>query len=404
MDSLKGVKIVEFAAFAAGPAIGKHMADHGATVVHIESRVRPDGFRTHYPPYKDNIYGLNRSGLFALCNNDKLDITLNLKKGPKATALAKRIVGWADVVIENFSPGTMARLGLDYDNLKMVKPDLIMLSSSNLGQSGPHAHHAGFGSQLSSLAGFTHLTGYPGGSPQILYGPYIDYIAVAYGAVAILAALDYKRRTGNGNYIDTAQYETGLQFLAPLLLDYKTNGNIADRNANRDPHAAPHGAFPCKGEDSWCALSIHTNDEWGALCRLMGGPSWSADPRFSTHKSRKANEDELDRNMSEWTSGHTALELMEKLQSAGIRAGIVNTMKDIYRDPQLSQRPQWIELDHPEIGKMHYQRPPFLLTETPPGPAKRDPLLAEHNDYFYRSLLGLSEQEYSQLVDEQVIY
>jgi benzylsuccinate CoA-transferase BbsF subunit len=404
MDSLKGVKIVEFAAFAAGPAIGKHLADHGATVVHIESRVRPDGFRTHYPPYKDNIYGLNRSGLFALCNNDKLDITLNLKKAPKATALAKRIVGWADVVIENFSPGTMARLGLDYDNLKKVKPDLIMLSSSNLGQSGPHAHHAGFGSQLSSLAGFTHLTGYPGGSPQILYGPYIDYIAVAYGAVAILAALDYKRRTGKGNYIDTAQYETGLQYLAPILLDYKTNGNVANRNANRDPHAAPHGAFPCKGEDSWCALSIHTIDEWQTLCRVMGAPPWSADPKFSTHESRKANEDELDKNISEWTSRHTALELMEKLQSVGIRAGIVNTMKDIYCDPQLSQRPQWVELEHPEIGRMHYQRPPFLLTETPPGPSQRDPLLAEHNDYFYRSLLGLSDQEYTQLVDEQVIY
>lgn len=404
MDSLKGVKIVEFAAFAAGPAVGKHLADHGATVVHIESRVRPDGFRAHYPPYKDNIHGLNRSGLFALCNNDKLDITLNLKKAPKATELAKRIVSWADVVIENFSPGTMARLGLDYDNLKKVKPDLIMLSSSNLGQSGPHAHHAGFGSQLSSLAGFTHLTGYPGGPPQILYGPYIDYIAVAYGAVAILAALDYKRRTGKGNYIDTAQYETGLQYLAPILLDYKVNGNVASRNANREPHAAPHGAFPCKGEDSWCALSVHSNAEWQALCRVMGSPPWSTDPKFSTHELRKANEDEIDRNMGEWTCRYTALEIMERLQSAGIRAGVVNTMKDVYCDPQLSQRPQWVELEHPEIGKMHYQRPPFLLTQTPPGPSKRDPLLAEHNDYFYRSLLGLSDQEYSQLVDEQVIY
>jgi benzylsuccinate CoA-transferase BbsF subunit len=404
MDSLKGVKIVEFAAFAAGPAVGKHLADHGATVVHIESRVRPDGFRTHYPPYKDNIHGLNRSGLFALCNNDKLDITLNLKKGPKATELAKRIVSWADVVIENFSPGTMARLGLDYDHLKKVKPDLIMLSSSNLGQSGPHAHHAGFGSQLSSLAGFTHLTGYPGGSPQILYGPYIDYIAVAYGAVAILAALDYKKRTGKGNYIDAAQYETGLQYLAPILLDYKVNGNVATRNANRDPHAAPHGAYPCKGEDSWCALSIHSDSEWQTLCYVMGNPSWTQDAKFSTHELRKANEDDLDRNIGGWTSRYTALEVMEKLQSAGLRAGIINTMKDIYSDSQLSQRPQWIELEHPEIGKMHYQRPPFLLMQTPPGPSKRDPLLAEHNDYFYRSLLGMSESEYRQLVDEQVIY
>jgi benzylsuccinate CoA-transferase BbsF subunit len=404
MESLKGIKIVEFAAFAAGPVVGKHLADHGATVVHVESRVRPDGFRTHYPPYKDNIHGLNRSGLFALCNNDKLDITLNLKKAPKATELAKRVAAWADVVIENFSPGTMARLGLDYENLKKVRPDLIMLSSSNLGQSGPHAHHAGFGSQLSSLAGFTHLTGYPGGSPQILYGPYIDYIAVAYGAVAIMAALDYRRRTGMGNHIDVAQYEAGLQYLAPLLLDYKINGTVANRDANRDPHAAPHGAYPCQGEDSWCALSVHKDAEWQALCRLMGNPPWAADDKFSSHTARKTNEDELDAKIAEWTAGFPALVLMEKLRNAGLRAGAVNTMKDVYTDPQLSQRPQWVEIEHPEIGTMHYQRPPFLLTRTPPGPSKRDPLLAEHNEYFYRSLLGLPEQEYTELVNEQVIY
>jgi crotonobetainyl-CoA:carnitine CoA-transferase CaiB-like acyl-CoA transferase len=404
MKALDGIKVVEFAAFAAGPAVGKHLADHGATVVHVESRARPDGFRTHYPPYKDNIHGLDRSGLFALCNNDKLDITLNLKKMPEATELAKKIAAWSDVVIENFSPGTMGRLGLDYESLKKVKPDLIMLSSSNLGQTGPHAHHAGFGSQLSSLAGFTHLTGYPDGPPQILYGPYIDYIAVAYGAVAILAALDYRRRTGKGNYIDIAQYETGLQYLAPILLDYQLNGTVADRNGNRDPHAAPHGAYRCKGTDDWCAISVHSDTEWRALCRVMGDPEWSADQNFSSFEARKQNEDDLDRRIGEWTRAFTPREVMEKLQSAGVKAGVVNTMKDVYTDPQLAQRPQWVELEHPEIGKMHYQRPPFLLDKTPPGPSKRAPLLAEHNAYFYRELLGLSGQEYERLVREQVIY
>jgi crotonobetainyl-CoA:carnitine CoA-transferase CaiB-like acyl-CoA transferase len=298
----------------------------------------------------------------------------------------------------------MARLGLDYQSLKQIKPDLVMLSSSNLGQTGPHAHHAGFGSQLSSLAGFTHLTGYPDGSPQILYGPYIDYIAVAYGAVAILAALDYKRRTGKGNYIDTAQYETGLQYLAPILLDYKVNGKVASRNANRDPSASPHGAYPCKGDDQWCVLSVHSESEWTALCGAMGNPGWTGDTKFSSHESRKANEDDLDRRIGEWTIGFTAQEVMEKLQSAGVRAGVVNTMKEVYSDPQLAQRPQWVELEHPEIGTMHYQRPPFLLTKTPPGPSRRDPLLAENNEFFYKDLLGLSQQEYNQLVEAEVIY
>lgn len=403
MQPLKGIKVVEFAAYAAGPVVGKHLADHGATVVHVESKSRPDGFRTHYPPYKDNIHGLNRSGLFALCNNDKLDITLNLKKAPKATDLAKRIVAWCDVVIENFSPGTMKRLGLDYETLKEVNPDLIMLSSSNLGQSGPHANHAGFGSQLSSLAGFTNLTGYADGPPQILYGPYIDYIAVAYGAVAILAALDYRDRTGRGNHIDTAQYETGLQFLAPLLLDYKINGKVAARDGNRDAAAAPHGAYPCKGEDRWCVISVFSETEWKSLCQVMGYPEWTKESRFTTLQARKRHEDELDKKIGAWTANFTAQEITEKLQTTGVRAGIVNTMKDLYSDPQLKHRNQWIALEHPEIGIMHYQRPPFILSKTPSGPERRDPLLGEHNAYFYQEILGLPEKEYCELLDEEVI-
>ncbi|MGH7773034.1 MAG: CaiB/BaiF CoA transferase family protein [Candidatus Binatia bacterium] len=403
MKALEGIKVVEFAAYAAGPVVGKHLADHGATVVHVESKARPDGFRTHYPPYKDNIHGLNRSGLFALCNNDKLGITLNLKKTPKATELAKKIVAWSDVVIENFSPGTIKRLGLDYETIKKLKPDLIMLSSSNLGQTGPHAQHPGFGSQLSSLAGFTNLIGYPDGSPQMLYGPYIDYIAVAYGAGAILAALDYRDRTGKGNYIDTAQYETGLQFLAPILLDYKVNGTVASRDANRDRHAAPHGAYPCKGEDSWCVISVFSDEEWRSLCQAMGNPGWAKDKRFATLRGRKDNEDELDQRMGKWTAQFTAREMTEKLQAAGVRAGIVNTMRDLYSDPQLKHRDQWVELEHPEIGKMRYQRPPFILDKTPSGPERRDPLLGEHNDYFYQELLGIAEREYRQLVNEGVI-
>ncbi|MBI2359195.1 MAG: CoA transferase [Deltaproteobacteria bacterium] len=403
MEALKGIKVIEFAAYAAGPTVGKHLADHGATVVHMESRSRPDGFRTHYPPYKDNIHGLNRSGLFALCNNDKLDITLNLKMAPKATDLAKRIVAWADVVIENFSPGTMKRLGLDYETLRRVNPDLIMLSSSNLGQAGPHANHPGFGSQLSSLAGFTHLIGYRDGAPQMLYGPYIDYIAVAYGAVAVLAALDHRDRTGKGQHIDLAQYESGLQFLVPLLLDYKVNGRVRSRDGNRDPVAAPHGAYPCKGEDSWFVLSVSSDAEWHTLCQALGNPPWAQDKRFATAADRKNNEDELDQRLGELTKQLAAKELTDKLQAAGIRAGMVNKMSDIYDDSQLTHRGQWVEFEHPEIGKMHYQRPPFILTKTPPGPSKRDPLLGEHNDYFYVNVLGLPESEYRELVKEGVI-
>jgi crotonobetainyl-CoA:carnitine CoA-transferase CaiB-like acyl-CoA transferase len=403
MKALQGVKVVEFAAYAAGPVVGKHLVDHGATVVHVESRVRPDGFRTHYPPYKDNLHGLNRSGLFALCNNDKLSITLNLKKAPQAADLAKKIASWSDVVIENFSPGTMKRLGLDYETLRKVNPALIMLSSSNLGQTGPHAHHPGFGSQLSSLAGFTHLIGYSDGTPQMLYGPYIDYIAVAYGATAILAALDYRDRTGKGQHIDLAQYESGLQFLAPILLDYQINSRVQGRDGNRDPHAAPHGAYPCKGEDSWCVISIFTDQQWKSLCSAMGNPVWTKESRFATLEARKQNEDELDQRIGAWTAQFMGREIVKKLQRSGVHAGLVNSMRDLYSDPQLQHRGQWVEREHPEIGKMHYQCPPFILSKTPGGPEKRDPLLGESNDHFYRELLGLSEKEYRELMEGGVI-
>ena len=403
MKPLEGIKVVEFAAYAAGPVVGKHLVDQGATVVHVESRIRPDGFRTHYPPYKDNVHGLNRSGLFALCNSTKLGITLNVKKGPKATALARRIAAWADILVENFSPGTIGRLGLGYDALKEVNPRLIMLSSSNLGQTGPHAHHPGFGSQLSSLAGFTNLTGDRDGSPQILYGPYIDYVAVGYGVVAVLAALEHREQTGHGQHIDLAQYETGLQFIAPLLLDYEVNGHVATRDGNRHPVSVPHGAFPCAGDDEWCVISVASDTQWRELCKAMGNPDWARRDEYATAEERKSNEEQLEAKIGEWTRHFEPRALVEKLQSAGVPSGVVNQMNHVYDDPQLVHRHQWERMEHPEIGVMSYQRPPFTLAGSTCGPDRRDPLLGESNEEFYRHHLGLSKDEYEELTSEGVI-
>jgi len=216
--ALEGVKVVEFAVFAAGPMVGKHLGEHGATVVHVESRSRPDGFRVHYPPYKDNIPGLNRTGTFAIFNDSKLGITLNLKH-PRSLDIARRLVAWADVLIENFVPGVMARNGLSYEAAREINPSIVYLSSCNMGQTGPRANQRGFGSQLTSQSGFTYLAGDPDGEPMLLFGPYIDFVAVGFGLVAVLAALDCRRRTGRGQYIDLSQYEAGLQFIAPALLN-----------------------------------------------------------------------------------------------------------------------------------------------------------------------------------------
>ncbi|MDO9536025.1 MAG: CoA transferase [Bacillota bacterium] len=398
----EGIKVAEFGGFAAGPGVGKMMADFGAEVVRVESFARPDGFRTHYPPYTDNEPGLNRSGCFAIHNNNKYDITINLKASG-ASEIAQKVIAWADVVIENFTPGTMEKLGLGYEALVEIKPDLIMVGSCNQGQTGPHANHPGFGSQLTSLSGFTHLTGYPDDSPILLYGPYIDYIGVGYGIISVTAALDYRRRTGKGQYIDLAQYEGGLQFIAPVLLDYLINNRVATRMGNRHSTAAPHDVYPCLGEDRWCAIGIFSDREWEKLVEVMGSPRWTHDPKFSTLPGRKSNEDELYSHMAEWTASFTAEQLMERLQSVGLRAGVVNNMKDLYNDPQLKHRHIWCKLEHPEMGSFNYESPAFQLSETPAVIDRPSPCIGEHNYYFFTNLLGFSEDEYNKLLEQNII-
>jgi len=390
--ALAGLKVIEFSAYAAGPGITKYLADHGAVAVRVESGVRPDGFRTHYPPYPDNVPGLNRSGCFSLFNNDKLSVTLNLK-APGALGIARRLVEWTDVVIENFTPGTMAKLGLDYDTLKTVNPSLIMLSTCNQGQTGLHARHPGFGSQLSSLAGFTNFTGEPDGPPMFLYGPYIDFIAVAFGLVAVLAALDARRRTGKGQYIDLSQYEAGLQFQAPALLDASVNGRDLGRQGNRDPHAAPHGVFRCRGTDRWCAISVWDDQEWERLLTAMGHPAWATDPRWATAGGRKAHETELDGRIEEWTSQWSADEVVTILQGAGVHAAAARSMDEIFADPQLLHRQVWRALEHPEMGRHHYKAPPFVLTKAPATLERPAPCLGEHTRQVLTEILGMTDTD-----------
>ncbi|HZU05428.1 MAG TPA: CoA transferase [Chloroflexota bacterium] len=401
--ALSGIRVVEFAVFAAGPVVGKHMANYGAEVIRVESHLSPDGFRTHYPPFAGGRPGLDRSGCFAVFNDGKLSVTLNLK-APEGVELAKRLVARADVVIENFTPGTIDRLGLGYEVLRTVRPDLIMLSSCNMGATGPYARHPGFGSMLSSLGGFTYLTGYPGETPLLNYGPYIDFIGAGYGLIAVLAALDYRRRTGQGQHIDLSQYESGLQFMASVLLDYTANGHLAERCGNRSEYAAPQGAFPCRGEDAWCTISVTSDAEWVALRRAMGDPPWAADPRFDTLLGRKAHEDELEARLAEWTRERTPQEVMETLQAAGVPAAVVNTMADLYSDPQLTHRGFWWPLPHPELGVFCYESSGFVLSDTPAQPARPSPCLGEHNRYVFCELLGLSEAEYTALLERKVIY
>jgi benzylsuccinate CoA-transferase BbsF subunit len=389
--ALAGLRVVEFGGFAAGPQVGKHLADHGAEVIHVESRQRLDGFRTNYPPFKDGVPGPERAAMFAMTHNDKLGVTLNLKTAAGAE-LARRLIRRADAVIENFTPGTMARLGLSYEALAGEHPELVMLSTCNQGQTGPHASHPGFGTHLTAMSGFINLTGWPDRDPSLLWGPYIDYIAVAYGVIALLAALDERRRSGHGCHIDLSQYETGLQFVAPLLIEYQRTGRRRERDGNRDPGAVPHGVYPCAGDEVWCAISVHDDREWERLREVLGNPAWA--PAGSGLETRRSAEAVIDHNLAEWTSQRSRDEVVARLRRARVHVAPVNDMRDLFADPQLGRRRIWRHLHHPVIGEHPAVGPPFHLSETPARIERPAFLLGQHNREVFCGLLGLGEQEY----------
>jgi len=397
-DALAHIKVVEFGGYAAGPCIGKYLADFGALVVHVESQQQPDGFRLQYPPYKDDKKGINRSACFALFNDSKRGVTVNLKK-PSGLKVAYKLVEWCDVVIENMRPGVMARLGLDFEALRRRNPSLVMLSTSNMGQTGPHARHPGFGSQLSSLSGFTNFIGEADGPPNFVYGPYVDFVAVAFGGVAILAALDYSRRRQEPLYLDLSQYEAGLQFMSRSLLGYWGNGIDGMRDGNREPAASPHGCYPCR-EGRWCVISCWDEEEWARFCRASGQLELLGDPRFNSFRNRKQHEKALNQLIEDWTRSCDAQLIIGTLQAAGVHAAAVSTMQDLFSDPQIGFRRVWQQLRHPEIGPHHYRMVSYQLSDTPGrvhGPA---PCLGEHTEEVFLSWLGMSRAEYQELFEQ----
>jgi crotonobetainyl-CoA:carnitine CoA-transferase CaiB-like acyl-CoA transferase len=400
-QALAGTRVVELGWAAAGPLVGTYLAQHGADVIHVESTTALDPFRSTYPPFKDNVVGPDRAGMFAFYNAGKRGVTLDLKQ-PRGVELALRLVMTADVVIESFPAGTLARRGLGHDALRRARPDLVLLSSCNQGQTGPHAQHPGYGSQLTALAGFNELLGEAGRIPVILYGPYIDYIAVGYGVIAILAALEQRRRTGEGCVIDLSQYEAGLQFLAPALLEHAANGTVPTRDANHDRVAVPHGVYPSQGEDRWVALSIWSDDEWARVRAALGDPAWARDGALASADGRRAREGELDLRIADWTRTRPREETVSALRAHGLRAAPVESVGELFDDPQLAHRGLWRRAPHAGLGQVGLMAPPFALSETPAHADRPGPLLGEHNEDVFRGLLGLGAEEYASLAADGV--
>lgn len=388
---LQGIRVIDFTWHLTGPLTTKHLSDLGAEVIIVESRKRPGWKR-----------GAPRSGSADQYCTSKLSITINTRE-PRGIELVKQLVAQADIVTENFAGGAIKRMGLGYEVLKEIKPDIIMLSTSMQGQTGPHFNHPGSGHKLTALAGFSNILGWPDREPAWI-AAYTDFIAPRYNIVAIMAALDYRRRTGKGQYIDMSQYENGIQFMAPLVLDYDVNQRVAGRMGNKHPDAAPHDAYSCTGEDRWCAIAVFTDEEWLSFCQVIGNPSLAKDPGFATLAARKDNEEKLDSLVNEWTSSRSAEEVMNLMQAAGVAAGVVETGEDLLdKDPQLKDRGFFRELEYPGIGKYRTQAGPHFLLSKYDYELKVAPILGEHNEYVFKEILGIPEAEYDELIQEGVI-
>jgi benzylsuccinate CoA-transferase BbsF subunit len=390
-SALEGLKVADFSWAAAGPITTRMLADHGATVVRIESLVHMDSVRIT-GPFRDDIRGINKSGFFADFNSSKLSLSLNMTM-PEAFEIAKRLISWSDVVIETFTPRVMTKWGISYEQIREWKPDIIMLSSCMQGQTGPNRTYSGFGNQGGAIAGLHYLTGWADRDPSGPKGAYTDAIAPRYAIAAILAAVEYRRRTGRGQYIDLSQVEAATSgFLATELLDYSVNGRVAERRANRSVYSAPHGIFPCVGSDRWVTIAVEDEDQWHGLCAAMGDPAWARAASFATMDDRLAHVEALEAAISDWTAPQEAAALVERLQTFGVPSGVVQNSADLFADPQLEHRGHFRELDHVEMGTTRYNGPSHLLSETPAVLRWAAPLLGEHTNEVLE-MLGFSEDE-----------
>jgi len=399
-EAFKGLKILDFTWVTVGPRTVRYFADHGATVVKVEAPERPDIGRI-IPPHKDQITDPDRSGWFALYNINKLAMTIDMTK-PEGLDLVKKLVEWADVLIESFRPGVMKKFGLDYESVKKLNPEIIYASTSMFGHTGPYTKYAGFGHHAASMTGFYNIVGWPDRAPCGAFWAYTDHIAPQFLAAAITTALLHRRKTGKGQYIEQSQNETAMQLISPYLLDYTVNGRIVTRNGNRDPYMAPHGAYPCRGDDRWCVIAISTDDEWQKLCTIMNKPELATDSRFSTLQDRKQNEETLDKIMGTWTVQFEAEALMNKLQTEGIAAGLVATAEDMHKDPQFQYRNHYLISEHTIMGPHPVDALPFRFSRTPARLYRPEPCLGEHNSHVCMDILGISDEEFLNLLQAGV--
>ena len=398
---LEGIRVCDFTWQIAGPVATQMLGVMGAEVIKIESNAHTDITR-RAGPYANGAVGVETTGGFHKVNLSKKSCTLNLTR-PEAAEIAKDLITISDIVVSNFRYGVMERFGLGYDILRKLKPDLILVSSNGMGNSGPYKEYVCYNEEAYAFGGLGYLTGYQNQTPRMIAGDFVDYLTGTVNTFALLSALHYRSRTGKGQTIEVAMVEVVGTHVPEAILDYSMNRRVRGSSGNRATDMAPHNCFPCKGEDKWVAITITSDEEWKAFCNAIGNPKWTEDERFIDVLYRLRNQDELERLIGEWTRKHTPNEVVEILQKAGVPAGPSLSIKELVEDPHLNERGFFVSPEHPETGKRKLEGMPWKSNVGQPV-FKHAPLLGQDNYYVFHDLLGMSDEEFARLVGEGIIY
>ncbi len=413
---LSGIRVVDLSRVFAMPYAGAYLADLGAEVIKVDCCQAQfvDTTRTLNGPYPDNDPGelyWERGGTFQTLNRGKRSVTLDLRS-VGAIGILKQLVSVSDIVLENFTPRVMQRFGLDYANLRAVKPDLIMVSNTGYGHSGPWSNFGAMATALEPTHGTGAFMGYvdpgpdgrlhDGGIPNKMGNSYTDFLASWTAQLAVIASLIHRSRTGKGMWVDLAMYQVGSSFIGEGILDFAFNGRRTRRMGNRDHTMSPHGCYPCLGQDEWVTIAVRDDRDWEAFCQALGQPSLAGDSRFAHPTVRHGHQDELDEIISRWTSTQSQYQVMEALQSVGVPAGPVLNAKALLADPQYRARGFFQPADHPDetgLGRQEYVGRGWSLSEALINPITPAPMLGEANDYVLSRILGLTDFEIQRLKD-----
>jgi crotonobetainyl-CoA:carnitine CoA-transferase CaiB-like acyl-CoA transferase len=402
----EGVKIVQLCWAGVGVYTCNYLSHYGATTIRVETSTRPDPVRLFAPFAPANKpgepVGLERSAFFSITHTaPEMDIALNFKH-PEAIEIFKKLVAWADVVAEGFPAGVMDRLGLDHEGLKKINPEIIMFRTCGYGHTGPMADQPGFGSILTAVTMMDNIVGWPERPPVPPSTYYTDQLSPMYASLSIMAALDYKRRTGKGQYIDHSQIETGLNYMTPLILDYQVNHREFQPKGNKSDYAAPHGVYRCKGEDRWVAIAVESDEEWRSFIKIIGNPKWAQDKKYAKGADRIKYNDELDRLVEQWTIKYRPEDVQKMLQAGGIGAGLVANAKDLDADRQMNHYHFYRELEHPYMGRLRYYHPAPIKLSAAETAVQRPVLIGEHTDYICTKILGMSPSEVDRLREKGI--